>query len=82
MKQIAVDKRSGFQVRVPAWTPAIVLDGAPLPADASIRDFQEGKAGYMANVVEQALLLPRDMADLRSLRKHEVFISLKRDLVP
>ena len=35
----------------------------------------------MANAVEQALLLPIDMADLRSMRKHEVFLSLKRDLV-
>ena len=35
----------------------------------------------MANAVEQALLLPTDMADLRSMRKHEVFLNLKRDLV-
>lgn len=57
-----------------------MLDGAPLLADASIRDFREGRASYVANVVEQALLLFGDMADLRSLRKHEVFLSLKRDL--
>ena len=25
-------------------------------------------------------LLPQDMADLRSLKKHEVFLTLKRDL--
>ena len=34
----------------------------------------------MADAVEQALLLPEDMADLRSMRKHEVFLYLKRDL--
>ena len=34
----------------------------------------------MANSLEQALLLPQDMADLRSLKKHEVFLTLKRDL--
>ena len=34
----------------------------------------------MAIVVEQSLLLPTDMADLRSTRKHEVFLSLKKDL--
>ena len=34
----------------------------------------------MANAVEQALLLPKDMANLRSMRKHEVFLDLKRDL--
>ena len=59
--------------------PTLVLDEAPLPADASIRNFQQGRAGYVADAVEQALL-PEDMADLRSMRKHEVFLSLKRDL--
>ena len=36
---------------------------------------------YVANTVEQALLLPEDMAKLRSIRRHEVFFSLKRYLV-
>lgn len=58
----------------------MVLDKALLPTDASIRDFQHGKVGYVANAVEQALLLPRDMADLRSMKKHEVFLSFKRNL--
>ena len=34
----------------------------------------------MADVVEQALLLPKDMAELRLIRRHEVFLSLKRYL--
>ena len=33
----------------------------------------------MADAVEYALFLPGDMADLRSMR-HEMFLSLKRDL--
>ena len=57
------------------------MDGAPLPNDASIQDFQQGKAGYVANAVKQSLLLPNDMSDLRFMRKYEVFLSLKRDLV-
>ena len=56
-----------------------MLDGAILTTDASIRDFQQGRCGYLADVVEYALLLPGDMADLRSMR-HEMFLSLKRDL--
>ena len=48
--------------------------------DASIRDFQQGRVGYVADVVEQALLLMGDMANLRLMKKHEVFLSLKRDL--
>ena len=59
---------------------ALMLDKAPSLTDASIRNFLQGKADYVADAVEQALLLPKDMADLRSLRKHEVFLSLKRDL--
>ena len=55
-------------------------DGAPLPANASIRDFRGRKADYVTNAVEQALLLLKDMADLRSQRRHKVFLSLKRDL--
>ena len=35
----------------------------------------------MANAVEQALLQPGNMVDLKSMKKHEVFLSLKRDLV-
>ena len=57
----------------------LMLDKAPSLTDASIKNFQQGKADYVADAVEQALLLPKDMADLRSLRKHKVFLSLKRD---
>ena len=60
--------------------PALVLDRAPLLANASIKNFQQGKDGYMVDTVEQALLLPKDMVDLRSIRKHEMFLSLKRNL--
>ena len=35
----------------------------------------------MADAMEQTLLLLEDMANLRSIRRHEVFLSLKRDLV-
>ena len=34
----------------------------------------------MADAVKQSLLLPNDMVDLRSMRQHEVFLGLKRDL--
>ena len=37
-------------------------------------------AGYVANALEQALLLPGDIADLRFMKKHEVFLTLKKDL--
>lgn len=63
-----------------ALEPPLVLDGAPLTSDSSIRDFDNGRVGYVANSLEQALLLPQDMAELRNIKKHEMFLSLKRDL--
>ena len=59
----------------------LVLDGAPLSTNISIRDFQHGKAEYVVDAVEQALLMSTYMANLRSMKRHEVFLSLKRDLV-
>ena len=74
-------KRKGEQqVTTSAWAPPLELDGAPLPSDASIRDFQGGTTGYVADAVEQTLLLLKDMVNLRSMRKHKVFLGLKRDL--
>ena len=80
MGQTGANKRSDSQVEPPFWTPTPTLDGAHLRANASIRDFQQGKAGYVTDAVEQALLLLKDMADLGSMRLHKVFLNLKRDL--
>jgi len=38
--QMAADKRHNSQVGPPAWNLALIIDGGPLPADASIREFQ------------------------------------------
>ena len=73
---IVLDRRP----KVPTWNPLLELDRALLPVDSSIRNFQQGKAGYVANSLEQPLLLPQDMANLRRLKKHEVFLTLKRDV--
>ena len=80
VRQKCAKKRSDPQVAPLAWTPTLMLDRAPLPASASIRDFQRGMASYMADMMEQALLLLEDMAELSSMRKHKVFLSLKRYL--
>ena len=68
------------RLSVLTWNLPLELDGAPLPLDSSIRDFQKGKADYVANTLKQPLLVPQDMANLRTLKKHEVFLTLKRDL--
>ena len=63
-----------------AWLPAPVLGGEPLMDDTSIRDFNGGIGCHVASALEQTLLLPRDMVELRGLRKNEVFLNTKRYL--
>ena len=48
--------------------------------DASLRDPKKGSSGLVAECLEKALCLPKDMAELRSFRKREVFLALKQDL--
>jgi len=74
------ERRVDHRTVAPVWAPHMELDRAPFPSDASIQDFQQGTTGYVADAVKQSLLLPKDMADLRSMRQHEVFLGLKRDL--
>ena len=75
-----MERRHNHRLRVQTWNPSLVLNESPLSLDSSIRDFQMGKAGYVANALEQPLLLPDGMANLRTMKKHEVFRTLKRDL--
>ena len=63
-----------------AWLPAPMLGGEPLMDDALIRDFNGGIGCHVASALEQTLLLPRDMVELRGLRKNEVFLNTKRYL--
>lgn len=57
-----------------------MLDGALFSSSSSIREFQQGRARYVVDSVKQALLLPQDMEELKNLKKHEVFLILKKDL--
>ena len=63
-----------------AWLPAPMLNGAPLMDNASVKDFQGGTGSHVADALKCALLLPSDMAELRSFKRQEVFLSLKRYL--
>ena len=67
-------------MRPKEWPSKLKYGKRGLKAFASIKDFQGGTNGYVADAVEQALLLPEDMAELQSIRRHEVFFSLKRYL--
>ena len=63
-----------------AWLPTLMINGEPLRDDASIRDFNGGVGCHVASTLEEALLLPTDMAELWFIRKNEVFLNLKRYL--
>ena len=56
-----------------AWLPAPMLGGEPLTDDASIRDYNGGIGCQVASALEETLLLPKDMVELRGLRRNEVF---------
>ena len=47
-----VKQRDDHRSAAPAWAPRMELDGAPLLSEASIQNFQQGTAGYVADAVE------------------------------
>ena len=62
------------------WSPKLELDGVPVAWDTSIRNYQGGQAGHVAETLEQPLLLPRDMEACRRFSQQKLFLSFKRDL--
>ena len=63
-----------------AWLLAPMLHGETLREYASIRNFNGGIGCHVASALEEALLLLTDMAELRFIKKNEVFLNLKRYL--
>ena len=61
------------------WASRLELDEAAIPWNSSIREFQRGHSSYVAEALEQPLLLLKDMVVLRHMRQPDLFISLKRD---
>ena len=54
--------------------------GEPLRDDASIRDFNNGIGCHVASAIEEALLLPKDMAEIKNMRKNELVLENNRYL--
>ena len=72
-------KRGEVQLPEPqAWLPAPMLGGEPLTDDASIRDYNGGIGCHVASVLEETLLLSKDMVELQGLKRNEVFLQAKR----
>lgn len=51
-KGVGTEKVSKRRPRVPIWNSPLELDRTLLHLDSSIRDFQKGKVGYVANALE------------------------------
>ena len=75
-----VERTDSQFIEPQAWLPAPMLDGEPLMDDASIRDFNRGIGCHVASALEQTLLLPKDMVELRGFKRSEVFLYTKRFL--
>ena len=61
-----------------AWLLAPMLGGEPLRDDASLKDFNGGIGCHVTSAAEEAF--PKDMSELRNIRKNEVFLNCKRYL--
>ena len=72
--------RADVRVTPRTWSPRLEVDGAPIPWNASVREFQRGRAGYIAEALEQPLLLPKDIEAYKRFSQTDLFMSLKRDL--
>ena len=75
-----IERGDNQPLKSQAWLPAPMLNGEPLREDASLRNFNGGIGCHVASALEEALFLPTDMVELRSIRKNEVFLHLKRYL--
>ena len=85
MKQLRIapqgkEKEVVAQLEPQARLLAPMLHEEPLMDNTSLRDFNKGEGTYVADALERSLLLPVDMADLKSLRRQELFLSMKRYL--
>ena len=63
-----------------AWLPMPIHGREPLRDDASIRDFNGGIGYHVASAIEETLLLPKDMAEIKNMRKNELVLNNKQYL--
>ena len=69
------EEENRVELRVPPriWSPKLELDGVAIPYTASVREYNKGRAGYIADALEQPVLLPRDMEAYRRFFQPEFF---------
>ena len=57
--------RAKVHVNPRTWSPKLKVDGVAIPYTASVREYNKGRAGYIAEALEQPVLVPRDMEAYR-----------------
>ena len=55
------EAKHSANVRHSTWNPRLELDGAALPWNSFISEFQKGRAHHMAEALKRPFLLPKDM---------------------
>ena len=59
------ENRAEVRVTPRTWSPKLEVDGVAIPYTASVREYNKGRAGYIAEALEQPVLFPRDMEAYR-----------------
>lgn len=72
--------RADMRMTQRTWSPRLEVDESPVPWNASVQEFQRGRMGYIAEALEQPLLLPKDMDAYRRFTQNDFFLFLNRDL--
>ena len=58
-------ERAEVRVTLHSWSLKLEVDGAAIPYTTSVREYNRGRAGYIAEAIEQPMLLPKDMVAYR-----------------
>lgn len=58
----------------------MIMNDHAVTVDASIRNSDARTAACVADALEQALLLPKDIGELRQMRNQNVFMTLRKNL--
>ena len=61
------EERDRAEVRVNprTWSLKLEVDGVAIPYTTSVREYNKGRTGYIAEALEQPVLLPQDMEAYR-----------------
>lgn len=65
----------------PAYVKAFMVDGEPLPATNRVKPWREGCRGKVADCVDQALLLPKDMNHWAKWVDKSLLLNMKREAI-